>query len=126
MLPASLAAGQALYARVEAKGTGSEELTFSTGRLDEVLLHGADHTRMITLAFGALMAMALTSLLIWFVLSDRILIYYAVLFSMQALYIAFFSARVRLAGALAGIASDGACLERTRRHQRRSGLRIRS
>ncbi len=46
---------------------------------------------MITLAFGALMAMALTSLLIWFVLSDRILIYYAVLFSMQALYIAFFS-----------------------------------
>jgi diguanylate cyclase (GGDEF)-like protein len=91
VLPASLAPGQTLYARVHARGTGSEELKFSTGALDAVLSHGADHTRMITLAFGALMAMALTSLLIWFVLSDRLLIYYAVLFSMQALYIAFFS-----------------------------------
>jgi diguanylate cyclase (GGDEF)-like protein len=91
VLPSSLAPDQVLYARVEAMGTGSEELHFSTGTLSEVLAFGADHTRMITLAFGALMAMALTSLLIWFVLSDRLLIYYAVLFSMQALYVAFFS-----------------------------------
>ncbi|MEJ1963005.1 MAG: diguanylate cyclase [Gammaproteobacteria bacterium] len=91
VLPSSLAPGQVLYARVEAAGTGSEELHFSTGALNEVLAFGADHTRMITLAFGALMVMAITSLLIWFVLSDRLLIYYAVLFSMQALYIAFFS-----------------------------------
>ncbi len=91
VLPASLVPGQMLYARVEAHGTGSEELKFSTSTLDAVLSYGADHTRMITLTFGALMAMALTSLLIWFVLSDRLLVYYAVLFSMQALYIAFFS-----------------------------------
>jgi diguanylate cyclase (GGDEF)-like protein len=91
VLPSSLAPGQVLYAHVEASGTGSEELHFSTGNLSEVLASGAAHTRMITLAFGALMAMALTSLLIWFVLSDRLLVYYAVLFSMQALYIAFFS-----------------------------------
>ena len=37
------------------------------------------------------MAVAITSLLIWFVLSDRMLLYYAALFSMQSLYIAFFS-----------------------------------
>jgi diguanylate cyclase (GGDEF)-like protein len=91
VLPAALVPGQTLYARVDATGTGSEELQFSTGTLADVLAYGADHARMITLAFGALMAMALTSLLIWFVLSDRLLIYYAVLFSMQALYIAFFS-----------------------------------
>ena len=91
VLPSSLAPGQVLYAHVEAVGMGSEELHFSTSTLSEVLAFGADHARMITLAFGALMAMAVTALLIWFVLSDRLLIYYAVLFSMQALYIAFFS-----------------------------------
>jgi len=91
VLPSNLTPGQVLYARVNVVGNGSEELAFSTGALNDVLLHGIEHTRMITLAFGALMAMALTSLLIWFVLSDRLLIYYAVLFSMQALYIAFFS-----------------------------------
>lgn len=91
VLPSGLAARQVFYARVSATGEGSEEIAFFTGTLHDVLLHGAEHARMITLAFGALMAMALTSLLIWFVLSDRLLIYYAVLFSMQALYIAFFS-----------------------------------
>jgi diguanylate cyclase (GGDEF)-like protein len=91
VLPSSLAAGQTLYARVEPQGAGSEELSFFTGTLVDVLAHGANHTRMITLAFGALVAMAFTSLLIWFVLKDRLLVYYAVLFSMQALYVAFFS-----------------------------------
>ena len=46
---------------------------------------------MIALAFGALMAMAVAALLIWFVLSDRLLILYATLFSLQALYIAYLS-----------------------------------
>jgi diguanylate cyclase (GGDEF)-like protein len=91
VLPSSVPAGAVFYARVDAQGTGSEELHFSTGILSNVLAHGADHAWMITFAFGALMAMAITSLLIWFVLSDRLLIYYAVLFSMQATYVAFFS-----------------------------------
>ncbi len=38
---------------------------------------------MIALAFGALLAMACSSLLIWLVLSDRLLLFYASLFSLQ-------------------------------------------
>ncbi|MEJ0036481.1 MAG: diguanylate cyclase [Gammaproteobacteria bacterium] len=91
VLPASLAPGAVLYAHVEAHGGGAEILQFSAGALSDVLTYGAYHSWMITVAFGALMAMAITSLLIWFVLSDRLLIYYAVLFSSQALYVAFFS-----------------------------------
>lgn len=46
---------------------------------------------MIALAFGALMAMALAGLLIWFLLADILFILYAGLFSLQALYIAYLS-----------------------------------
>ena len=46
---------------------------------------------MIALAFGALMAVALAALLIWFVLKDRLFILYATLFFLQALYIAYLS-----------------------------------
>jgi hypothetical protein len=46
---------------------------------------------MIALAFGALMAVALAALLIWFVLKDRMFILYASLFFLQALYIAYLS-----------------------------------
>jgi diguanylate cyclase (GGDEF)-like protein len=90
-LPGSLAPGAVLYARVEEQGTGAGVLQFSAGVLHDVLAYGAYHSWMITVAFGALMAMAITSLLIWFVLSDRLLVYYAVLFCSQALYVAFFS-----------------------------------
>src|SRR6185295_5294736 len=51
----------------------------------------ADHARMIALSFGALMAMSVAALLIWFVLSDRLLLLYATLFSLQALYVAYLS-----------------------------------
>ena len=91
VLPASLTPGEVLYARVEPHGTGAEVLQFSAGALRDVLAYGAYHSWMITVAFGALMAMAITSLLIWFVLSDRLLVYYAVLFCSQAVYVAFFS-----------------------------------
>jgi diguanylate cyclase (GGDEF)-like protein len=90
-LPDSLAAGDVFYARVEPRGGGAEILQFTAGTLQDVIRYGAYHSWMITVAFGALMAMAITSLLIWFVLSDRLLIYYSVLFSSQALYVAFFS-----------------------------------
>lgn len=88
---ASLAPGAVLYARVEPHGTGAEVLGFSAGPLRDVIEYGAYHSWMITFAFGALMAMAITSLLIWFVLSDRLLISYALLISNQAIYVAFFS-----------------------------------
>ncbi len=80
-----------LYARVEPIGPGAEELRFTTSTLDEALARGVEHARMIALAFGALMAMALAALLIWFVLADKLFALYAALFSLQALYMAYLS-----------------------------------
>lgn len=91
LLPEGLASGQVLSVRVESTGMGSEELGFSTSALDETLVRSATHARMIALAFGALLAMALAALLIWFVLADSLFILYAALFSLQALYIAYLS-----------------------------------
>lgn len=92
VMPGSgLAVGQNLYVRVDAEGRGSEELHFSTSTLEQVLERGADHARSIALTFGALMAMALAALLIWFILADRLFILYATLIAMQALYIAYLS-----------------------------------
>ena len=91
VLPGTLHSGQELYAHVEVAGRGSEELRFAAGTLEESLVRGAEHARMIALAFGALMAMSLASFLLWFVLRDRLFILYALLFSLEALYIAYFS-----------------------------------
>jgi len=91
VLPEGLQAGQSLYVRVEPRGRGSEELAFSTAALNEVLSGATEHSRMIALTFGALMSMALAALLIWFILSDKLLILYATLFSLQAIYIAYLS-----------------------------------
>lgn len=90
-LPRALVPGDVLYAHFDVVGEGSEVLRFATGTLDAVLARGAEHTRMIALAFGALLAVAVAALLIWFVLKDRLFILYASLFSLQALYIAYLS-----------------------------------
>jgi diguanylate cyclase (GGDEF)-like protein len=92
VLPDGLAAGQPLYVRVTASGArGAEELSFSGSTLEQALARGAAHARMIALAFGAMMAMALAALLIWLVLSDKLFVLYATLFALQALYVAYFS-----------------------------------
>ena len=91
LLPEALSAGDVLYARIDPRGVGTEALHFSTDTLDQGLAKAAEHSRMIALAFGALMAMAAAALLIWFVLSDKLLVLYATLFSLQALYVAFLS-----------------------------------
>jgi diguanylate cyclase (GGDEF)-like protein len=91
IIPDGLATGQPLYVRVAAPRSGAEGLHFSASTLDQTLARGAEHARMITLTFGALMAMALAALLIWFVLADRLLVLYAILFSLQALYVAYLS-----------------------------------
>lgn len=90
-LPDGLAPGEALYVRATAEGRGAETLKITLAPFDEALAQGAEQGRMIALAFGSLMSMALAALLIWFVLHERIFIFYATLFSMQALYIAFLS-----------------------------------
>lgn len=90
-LPDRLAPGQLLFVRVQPQGTGWEGLEFTVSTLEQTLATGAEHARMIALACGALMAMAISAFLIWMVLSDRLLMLYASLFSLQALYVAYLS-----------------------------------
>jgi len=82
---------QPLYARVEVATNDSDAVSFSGSTLDRTLAQGAEHARMIALAVGALIAVALAGLLIWFVLADRLFILYATLFFLQALYVAYLS-----------------------------------
>ncbi|HMN46303.1 MAG TPA: diguanylate cyclase [Povalibacter sp.] len=80
-----------IYVRVEPQGRGHEVLKVDGASLDATLARSAEHARMIALTFGALMAMALSAFLIWFVLREKLLLLYASLFSLQAVYMAFLS-----------------------------------
>jgi diguanylate cyclase (GGDEF)-like protein len=91
LLPQAKPADTPLYAHIRAVGRGAEELDFMRFTLDQALARGDRHARMIALSFGALVAMALAGLLIWFVLADVLFILYAALFCLQALYIAYLS-----------------------------------
>ncbi len=91
ILPAGLQAGQSVYVHATADSPGPTGMRFSTSTLPQTLTLSADHARMIALSFGALMAMSVAALLIWVVLSDRLLLLYATLFALQALYIAYLS-----------------------------------
>ncbi len=86
-----LTAGQRLYVRLSIASGDSEPVSFSSSTLDRTLARGAEHARMIALTFGALMAVSLAALLIWFVLADRLFILYATLFFLQALYVTYLS-----------------------------------
>ncbi|MBV9695479.1 MAG: diguanylate cyclase [Gammaproteobacteria bacterium] len=90
-LPAGLDPGQPLYARVQRTGRSVTDLDFSAWSLSRVLAQAASHARIIAFAFGALMAMALSTLLVRFILSDHIYALYGTLFSLQAIYLAYFS-----------------------------------
>jgi diguanylate cyclase (GGDEF)-like protein len=90
-LPRQGGAPTALYVRVTAEGRGAEDLTFSLTTTGAALADSFGQAQMIALAFGALVAMALAALLIWFLLPVRLLLLYAGLFSLQALYVAFLS-----------------------------------
>jgi two-component system, sensor histidine kinase LadS len=91
ILPVTLQAGQPVYAHATANSPGPTGMRFSVSTLPRTMTLAADHARMIALSFGALMAMAVAALLIWFVLSDRLLILYATLFALQAVYVAYLS-----------------------------------
>jgi diguanylate cyclase (GGDEF)-like protein len=81
----------AVYVRIEPPGAGYGVPRVSTSTLNDFLSEGATRTRMITLAFGALAAMAVASFLFWLVLRERAFILYSTLFGLQALYVAYFS-----------------------------------
>ena len=86
-----LTAGQSLYVHINVASGESEPVSFADSTLDSTLKRGAEHARIIALTFGALMAVAVTALLIWFVLADRLFILYATLFFLQALYMTYLS-----------------------------------
>ncbi len=90
-LPSSLDPGQPLYARVTRSGRAVTDLHFSSSTLKYVLDGAAAHARAIALAFGALMAMAISALLIRLVLKDQIYPLYGAVFLLQAIYLAYFS-----------------------------------
>jgi diguanylate cyclase (GGDEF)-like protein len=91
ILPAGLEAGQPVYVHATSHSPGPTGMRITAATLPETLTTAADQARMIALSFGALMAMAVAALLIWFVLSDRLLLLYATLFALQALYVAYLS-----------------------------------
>lgn len=91
ILPGGLISGQSLYLQVAARADGANSLRFSLGTLSTTLARGADHARVIALAVGALTALGLGSLLIWFILADRLFILYTALFLLEAVYLVFFS-----------------------------------
>ena len=89
MLPEGVPAEQPLYAHVTSGSSRPQFLHFSTAALEGTLTKGTERARMITLSFGALMAVSMAALLIWFVLKDPLFILYATMFSLQALYVAY-------------------------------------
>jgi diguanylate cyclase (GGDEF)-like protein len=91
ILPGDPGSAQTLYAYIDPHGRSLAMPRFSSTTLADALGRGADHARMIALAFGALIAMSLAALVIWFVLADRLFVLYTALFALQALYIAFLS-----------------------------------
>jgi diguanylate cyclase (GGDEF)-like protein len=86
-----LPATQPVYSLIDPPEGGLHSLAFTATTLEEALARGAAHARMISLTFGALATLALGSLLIWFILSDRVFALYTALIGLQALYIAFLS-----------------------------------
>jgi diguanylate cyclase (GGDEF)-like protein len=91
LLPGDRVPGEPVYAHILVSGKQPQSLRFTTSNLAAELSLGAGRARMIAFAFGALMAMSATALLIWLVLKDRLFILYATMFSLQALYVAYLS-----------------------------------
>jgi diguanylate cyclase (GGDEF)-like protein len=90
-LPGGLEPNAPFYVHVTRSGPATTDLRFSASTLEQVLTRAAAHGRIIAFAFGALMAMALSTLLVRFVLTDRLYPLYGTLFGLQALYLAYFS-----------------------------------
>ena len=92
LLPgAGLRAGQVLYARLEARSAAADRVYFTASTLAEVLARGARHELMISLAYGALAALAFATAAMWLLLSDKLFILYAGMTGLQALYLVYFS-----------------------------------
>ncbi len=91
ILPEGVPTSQPLYAHVASSSSSQQFLSISFSALDVALTQGAQRARTIAFTFGALMAVSLAALLIWFVLKDSLFILYATMFVLQALYMAYLS-----------------------------------
>jgi diguanylate cyclase (GGDEF)-like protein len=91
LVPGGLRAGQVFYARAQAQILAAPRTYFKDATLAEALTRAARHNLMISLAFGALAALALATAAMWLVLADRLFILYAAMTGLQALYLAYFS-----------------------------------
>jgi diguanylate cyclase (GGDEF)-like protein len=91
IVPEGVPPTQPLYAHLASSSSEPQYLSVSQGALQSTLALGAERARMIALTFGALIAVSLAALLIWFVLKDPLFILYATMFSLQALYVAYLS-----------------------------------
>lgn len=89
MLPPVATGPASVYVLVEPVGKGAEELEFRRSTLEATIERSLGRARVVAGAFAALMAMSIAALLIWFVLPDRLFLFYGTLFSLQALYVAF-------------------------------------
>ena len=90
-LPEGVSVAQPFYAHVTSSSSKQQFLGFSISALEDTLQRGTERARMIALTFGALMAMSIAALLIWFVLKDPLFILYATMISLQALYVVYLS-----------------------------------
>ncbi|MGA7539029.1 MAG: diguanylate cyclase [Steroidobacteraceae bacterium] len=86
-----LAAGQVLYARLKADAAGRDRVYFGATTLEAVLARAARHALLISLACGALAALALAAAAMWLVLGDELFVLYAGMTVLLALYLAYFS-----------------------------------
>jgi hypothetical protein len=90
-LPEGVPRAQALYAHITSSSRDQQYVSPSASTLEGVLAKSMERGRVISWTFGALMAVSMASLLIWFVLKDLLFILYATLFTLQALYVAYLS-----------------------------------
>jgi diguanylate cyclase (GGDEF)-like protein len=88
---AGLRPGQVFYARIRAPAAAGDPVRFAAGTLSAALARGARHALTISLACGALAALALATTAMWLVLGDALFIVYAAMIGLQALYLAYFS-----------------------------------
>ena len=90
-IPEGVPRSQALYAHLRSASGDQQYVSTSAATLDGVLARSVERARVISWTFGALIAVSIAALLIWFVLKDPLFILYATLFTLQALYVAYLS-----------------------------------
>ena len=90
-VPEGVPRSQPLYAHIQSSSGEQQYVSTSASTLDGVLAKSVERARVISWTFGALIAVSIAALLIWFVLKDPLFILYATLFTLQALYVAYLS-----------------------------------